>query len=314
MSKPTSLLLLPVVLLVAVACTTSGGASSAGPSASPSNAPSGASSGGPSGAPSSSPSSTPAAGIEHATGAGDVVLRYENGGGFVAPGFAATETPIFTLYGDGVVVFRNPALEGPPAQGSVFPQNPMRTARLSEEQIQDLLTFALGEGGLGIARASYENGMVADAPTATFSVNAGGLKKVVTVYALGMDVDPANSADGPARAAFQRLADRLADFDQGGTIATDVYQPAAYRGILMDGQAAPDAIAWPWTDLKPTDFAFPADANAFRLATHVLSPAQVEQTGLKDVQGGFQGLTVTAPDGSKPYSLSVRPLLPDETQ
>ena len=115
----------------------------------------------------------------------------------------------------------------PQAVGSVFPQNPFRTAKLSEDQIQDLLEFALGDGGLGIARANYENGMIADASTAIFTVNAGGLQKKVTVYALGMDVDPANSADAPARAAFQRLAERLADFDQGGTITTDVYQPSA---------------------------------------------------------------------------------------
>ena len=36
--------------------------------------------------------------------------------------------------------------------GSVFPMHPFRTARLSEEQVQELLEFALGEGGLGIAR------------------------------------------------------------------------------------------------------------------------------------------------------------------
>ena len=33
-------------------------------------------------------------------------------------------------------------------QGSVFVMSPVQTAKLSEEQIQDLLTFALGEGGL----------------------------------------------------------------------------------------------------------------------------------------------------------------------
>jgi len=301
MSTPTRLLLLPVIALALVACSTSGGVASAPPTAAPS------------GSPSTEPSPS-IAGIEHPTGAKDIVLRYENGGGFVAPGWLATETPIFTLYGDGTIVFRNPATEAPQAVGSVFPQNPMRTAKLTEDQIQDLLEFALNDGGLGIAKAKYENGMVADAPTATFTVNAGGLQKTVTVYALGMDVDPNNAADAPARAAFQKLADRLADFDQGGTIATDVYQPAAYRGILMDGQVAPDQIAWPWTDLQPADFAFPADANAFQMGTHVLTPAQVDATGVKDPQGGFQGLVISSPDKAKIYNLSLRPLLPDETE
>lgn len=298
MSTPNRLLVIPLLAIALAACTTSGGPASPDASAAPSRA----------------PSASPGAGIEHPTSPTEIVLRYENGGGFVPPGFLATEAPIFTLYGDGTVVFRNPALEAPPTQGSLFPQNPMRTAKLTEDQVQALLESALGEGGLGVARAEYQNGMVADAPTATFTINAGGLQKKVSVYALGMDVDPANSADAPARAAFQRLAERLADFDQGGTIATDVYQPSAYRAILMDGQPAPDSIAWPWADLKPTDFAFPADANAFQMGTRVLTPAQVEATGVKDPQGGFQGLVVGSPDATKLYSLSLRPLLPDETE
>ena len=46
--------------------------------------------------------------IEHPTGPTDVVLRYEEGGGFVMPAFLATQAPHFTLYGDGTIVFRNP--------------------------------------------------------------------------------------------------------------------------------------------------------------------------------------------------------------
>ncbi len=307
MSKLTRHLLIPA-LLVSVAACTSGG-TSGGASGSP-----GASSAPPSSAPSGSPSSSPApvGAIEHATGPTDVILRYEQGGGFVAPSFLATQVPIFTLYGDGTIVFRNPMLEGPPPVGSVFRQNPMRTAKLSEDQVQDLLAFALGEGGLGVARANYENNMIADAGSAIFTVNAGGLKKTVSVYALGLDAP--DVPDAPARVGFQKLADRLGNFDNGGAIATDVYSPAAYRAILEDGQAAPDQKPWPWADLKPGDFAFPADPSAFQLATHVLTPEQVGHLALEDVEGGFQGMVIQGPDQSKIYSLSLRPLLPDETE
>jgi len=294
--------LLPVVLIAVAACTSgSAGSSSAPPSAVPSSGPSA----------SPEPSGASFGEIEHATGATDILLRYESGGGFVAPSFMATQAPIFTLYGDGTIVFRNPAIETPQPVGEVYPQNPFRTAKLSEDQIQQVLANALGEGGLGVARANYENNQVADAGTATFTVNAGGIKKTVSVYALGMEVQGA--ADGPARAAFQRLADHLGNFDSGGTIATDIYQPTDYRAILMDGSATPGQVDWPWTDLKPSDFAFPADPNAFQQATRVLTQAQVDALGLKDVQGGFQGLTIVSPDGGKSYSLSLRPLLPDES-
>ena len=198
-------LLTPALALLLVACT-SGGASSA---------PGAGASGSPSGATSTTPAESPGASsagdrIDHLTGATDILLRYDEGGGFVMPSFTASMAPHFTLYGDGTVIFRNPALEFPPMQGSVATFNPLRTAKLSEEQIQDLLVFALGEGGLAAARPEYRNDMVADASTATFTVSAGGITKSVSIYALGMEVQ--GLADGPARAAFAKLAQRLTDF------------------------------------------------------------------------------------------------------
>jgi len=113
MSKMSRALLLVLVTLLA-ACT--GTASSMAP-------PGGSGS-------SATPGSTeePATGeIDHATGADDVILRLDQGGGMMVRGGGATLVPPFTLYGDGTVVFRNPALDLPPAAGPVFLQNPMRT-------------------------------------------------------------------------------------------------------------------------------------------------------------------------------------------
>jgi hypothetical protein len=253
--------------------------------------------------------------IDHATGASDIVLRYEEGGGFVAPTFTASQAPIFTLYGDGTIVFRNPALAWPAAQGSVTRQNPLRTAKLSEEQIQDLLAYALGEGDLGVARARYDDMQISDASTGTFTIDAGGIKKSVAVYALGMEVMP-GAPDQAARAAFARLAERLGNIDRGGTIATDVYSPAAYRGVLMDGtgMVVPDVRAWPWKGIKPGEFAGPADPNAFQMATRTLSPDEVASLGVDGPEGGFGGMVLSGPGDGKLYSLAVRPLLPEETQ
>jgi len=289
-----------VTLLVLAAC----GGSGSGASPSPSVAPSGS--------PSAAPSQTPGGfgALEHATGATDVILRYEQGGGFVAPAFLATQAPIFTLYGDGTVIFRNPAVEGPAPVGEVYRFGPFRTARLSEEQIQATLLMALGEGGLGVARANYANDQVADASTAVFTVKAGGLTKTVSVYALGMEV--AGSVDALPRASFLKLAERLGDFDHGGTIRTDVYAPARYRGTLTDGFAGgTGGTPWPWKDIRPTDFVAPTDPNSFQLPAKVLTVAQVEALGFDRYQGGLQGSTLTGPDG-KTYSFSLRPLLPDD--
>jgi hypothetical protein len=293
---------LAALVVVVVACASSAPSGSAKPSTAPSA--------GSSSPPSPSPSTGGVGAIEHATGATDVVLRLEEGGGFVAPSFLATRVPIFTLYGDGTIIFRNPMKEGPPPVGDIFRFGPLRTARLSEDQIQATLLRAIGEGGLGTARPNYENNMVADASTTIFTVNAGGLHKTVSVYALGMVDD--KSTDALPRAAFAKLATALGDFDQGGTIPTQVFAPDRYRGILLDGgPGAPNAIKWPWTDLKPADFVAPVDPNSFQLPVRVLTPAQVAALGVDQLEGGLQGPTLIGPDG-KFYSFSLRPLLPDD--
>jgi hypothetical protein len=305
--KATSLSLTVVALsafaLTAVACTTAGG--SLGPSSSPA----------PSTVPSTPPSATPDAdSIDHPTGATDVILRYDEGGGFVMASYAATMLSPFTLYGDGTIVFRDPTLEFPPMEGSIGKANPMRTAKLTEAQIQDILNLALSEGGLAVARPEYTDMQVADAGTAIFTVNAGGLTKTVSVYALG--IDPATAGpDAAARAAFAKLAESLTSIEKGGAITAADYVPTAYRGILMEAQGVtdPGVKAWPWTDLTPADFVPAADPNGLQFPHHTLASDQVEALGVTGFEGGLQNVTLTGPDG-KTYTLSVRPLLPDETE
>jgi hypothetical protein len=301
--------LLTTSLAVILAACSSSGAASPAPSSGASAAP-------PSAAPSAAPSQVPVGTIDHPTGATDVILRYDEGGGFVMPAFAATMVPWFTLYGDGTIVFRNPNLPAPEPQGSIYTQPPMRTAKLSEEQIQNLLAYALTEGGLAGARDSYENMQVADASTAIFTITADGHTKKVSVYALGMEPPPAGQpggADGPARLAFQKLAAKLTDIDSGGTIPSDVYQPTAYRGLLMDGtgMTAPDIKDWPWKALKVADFAPDADPNGLQFPHRTMTPAEVEALGVTGPEGGVQGALLHGTDG-KTYSFSLRPLLPDE--
>ena len=293
-------LLLSALAILIAACSAAGGASPApatpGTSAAPSVAP----------ATTSDPDV-----IEHKTGATDIVLRYEEGGGFIMPAFTAAAVPHFTLYGDGTVIFRNPMAEPPPAEGSVFKMNPLRTVRLSEDQIQELLLIALGEGGLAVARENYSNDMIADAGTAIFTIEAGGIKKTVSVYALGLEME--GVPDAPARAAFKKLADRLSDFDQGGTIATDEYRPEAYRGVLFEapGIEAADIRDWPWPDINPGDFTPDPDPNANQFPHRRMTIEEVDALGIKDYQGGFQNLALRSSDG-KTWQFSLRPLLPGE--
>ena len=296
-----------LVALVATAC--------AGPIPTP--APS---RGGPSGSapPGSSPaaSSGPTVGaIEHRTGATDVILRIEQGGGFVPIDFLATQAPGFTLYGNGVIVFQQatPIFPQPDANG-VVKGVPWRTASLDERQIQDLLEFALGRGGLGTARELYMANGVADAPDTIFTIHAGGVDKTVVVNALG--IDSQSGPDSVARAAFSALAARLRDFDRGGSIGSDVYQAERYRGVLTQRDAATSgAVQWPWPAIDPAAFKpGPNDGTGGPTLPHrTMSPADVAILGLPGIEGGIQGLTLRGPDG-KTYGFILRPLLVDEKE
>ena len=297
---------LAALAVLVVACTGSGaGASPAALPAGPSDAPPSA--------------SAPAIGaIDHMTGATDVILRLDEGGGFIAPAFTATQAPIFTLYGDGTVIFRNPQADPLAPVGDVFPFHPFRIVKIGEEQIQVLLASALGEAGLGVALPDYRNDHIADAATTVFTLAAGGIKKTVSIYALEM-TDP-GMADLVPRLAFAKFAARLMDFDNGGVLATQEYTPERYRGVLLEGQpgasgasGSPGTRPWPWADIKPTDFVSNGDPNAFHLPAHVLTAAQVQALGILPYQGGLLGLTLMDPKSGKSYSLSLRPLLPGET-
>ena len=291
-----------LVAVTALACT---GASS------PTAAPASPASGGPSAAPFSP--SIPVGAIAHPTGAKDIVLRFDEGGGFVPVEFNLAHLPYFTLYGDGTVVFAQTSTQLEPGADGVFGGYPLRTSKLTEAQVQDLLEFAITDGGLGRARAEYQNPLVADAPTAVFELNADGGSKTVSVVALGMEGEP--GPDAAIKASLAELGNRLKDFDRGGSLSSDAYQPTAYRAVLLDtgGAVGGPVRDWPWADLTVDDFAFPADPNELQQGTRVMTPEEIEAVGVAQPENGVQsGLAVKGTDG-KPYTLVIRPLLPEES-
>ncbi len=282
-----------LLALAIAACSAPGGTSTSTPGATP-------------------PPSVPPDGIAHPTGAAEIILRFDEGGGFVPIEFMAAHVPQFTLYGDGTVVFVRSSARVEPGADGVARGLPIRTARLSEEQIQALLRSALGDGGLGVARGEYQNPMIADAPTSVFTVNADGAQKTVSMVALGIDDQP--GPDAAIRRAMGALAERLRDFDQGGSLASDAYQPAAYRGVLIDagGGAAQNVHPWPWTTIGPADFGAQGDPEGSVMRTRRLTPDEAATIGVSGFESGVSsGLWLRGQDGAV-YSFVLRPLLPDE--
>lgn len=305
MSKRT---LLPALALLgavgAAACsagTPATGSPTTPPSAAPTEAPAAA-----------TPTPTPViTGLAHPTGPEEIILSFDQAGGFVPPEFLAARVPIFTLYGDGRIVFVQTTAM--PPESDIGTGQPIRTAKLNEEQIQSLLEYALGEGGLAVAREEYSDMLVSDAPTSVFTINADDDTKTVSVYALGMDPPP--GPDAQVLGQLAELGKRLGDFDQGGSIASDPYEAAAYRGVLTDASGAQGVPvrAWPWDDIAPSDFTFPNDPNALQQGTAELTPEQVAELGVPGASNGITGGVWVRDENGKLYSLVVRPLLPGET-
>ncbi len=266
----------------------------------------------PSPSPTSIPSASPAPSAEvgqipHPTDAASVVLSMEMCCGFMPVEWALTDAPSFILYGDNRLVFRPSAdSEQQIGPGGTRPAYVM--ARMNAEQVDALLRFALGPGGLLDARESYMNMMVSDAPTTTFTIDAGGVTKTVQAYALGFD------SGGPDAAILGRLTDLselLSTFEQqvaaGQVVSSEPYRPDSYRGWLTEAFGDGPTTEWPWEDLDPEDFETPQDSFAELAA---LTPEQVALI-TDEPSGGVMGMLVETDDGEI-YSLSVRPLLPGE--
>lgn len=288
-------------------------------------------SGGPSPTATSSPSATPAGSpgpsstapgstIAHPVGHADLVLRFDEGGGFVMPTFAMIQLPFFSLYGDGTVIYRPASAPWPeqkPGEPMRFP--PLQVATMTEDQVQALLRDALGSGGLGVARERYENNQVADAPTAVFTVNADGRQRRVSIYALGLAIDdPANpNPDAAILGALATFAERLRNFDQevakGNGTTAGLYAPTRFRASILEGGPGGDGLPrpWPWPTFGPEGFTVVDQDEGFGFPSRAISGLEMSLLGIKNPEGGVSGISLQAPNGTV-YGLGIRPLLPDE--
>ena len=243
--------------------------------------------------------------IQHPTGATDIVLRMETGGGFVPMGFFVTQAPTFTLYGDGTVIFQQVDTR---VDAFNKPFLPWLKGHLDEDGIQALLQFALSTGRLANAREQYDQDMIADAPTTVFNLNAGGVEKVVSIYALSELNEP--GPDAADRAGFAQLAEVLRTFQNQEELGeVTEYEPEYYRVLLLEAFGEPVGAVeeWPWDDLDLGDF--PAGDEPGGIA--ILDAEHVAE--LLDVpNGGHPGIWINSPDGESLVQLGVRPLLPDE--
>lgn len=257
-----------------------------------------------------SPQPSASGGIAHPSGAGDLVLRVFVGGGFVPPGYLATEAPAFSLYGDGTVIFRDATAPVPTSLDGIARGVPFAAVRLSETAVQALLASALDVGGLRTAREQYTL-PVADAPTTTFTIVADGISKHVSVNGLGIVTDSSTGTDRAQLLALATLRDRLMSFGSTVTGATP-WLAERYRGTLLEATTG-TGRPWPWTTFTPDTFTNVSDTSSLPWPTRILSRTEVAALGIPDLDGGAMGILLRSPSaGSTLLSLNLRPLLPDE--
>jgi hypothetical protein len=237
---------------------------------------------------------------------GALVLRVSYDGGFLSPQMITDRLPVVSVYGDGRVISEGPvpAIHPGPALPNV------QVARIGEDDVRDLVQRAL-DAGVGDT-ADLGSPPVADVPSTRFTVFTGLETITREVYALSVsDGDGSGLTDEQvsARAELSTLRDRLTDLTSG---VSEPYTPSAVAALVSpyvpedDPQLVQPALVWPGPAL-PGDVVAPMADLSCVVATG-------DQAGAV-LQAAADANTLTpwvADDGSR-WSVTFRPLLPDET-
>lgn len=251
-------------------------------------------------------------GIDHPTGASDLVLRWEYVGGFVSPESLLGRVPAFSLYGDGRLITEGPQIEIYP--GPALPNLLVRT--ISEDGVQAILSAAR-DAGLTSGDANYPFPCIADAPDTRFTVTADGRTSVVTATGLGAAEGPCPGADLEARKTLSDFWTKLGSLEkwlpEGSIGAEQPYTADAFRIYVRPYQADDPSleqtpIAWPGTqDLgsagEPVDM-----IRGVRCG--VVDGSDVSR--VIDAAAKANQLTPWTSDG-RDFGIVFRPLLPDES-
>lgn len=247
-----------------------------------------------------SPAASPAASA--ATDTGAVILQMDVSPGFVPQTVRQLATPTFTLYADGTAIYR-------PATGGTYDAPPpLKQAQLTPAQIDELLAYAAGPGGLAAADEVYDNRFVTDQPTTTFSIVSPDLTKMVSVYALGFP-PPTPGPDDEELAALTALAATLSDFDAqvaaGHAQADGLYEPTQYLATVTLMSSSDTSTVTPW-QVADIDLPTPEEGSQ---AILILTADQVAQ--VTTVPSGGVSLNVETAGGAH-VNVTIRPMLPDD--
>ena len=239
---------------------------------------------------------------EHPTGADEVVVSYAELGGFVPREFAFQQTPIVLVSGDGRSF-------SPGAQIAIYP-GPLPPAvqvwNIGEDGIQQVLAAA-DEAGL-FADIDYDQPTnIADASTATVTINVNGQTWVHEAYALGIGGGPGGgqTESTPERQALLDFIGQLTELTSPGPNGDPgIFAPAEYgiEALVVD-----DLSAYGADGIEPTVVDWPAEVSV-RLADATTCTV-VPASEVGDTLAAASQLTFFT-DAGVTYQVLAKPILP----
>lgn len=247
-----------------------------------------------------------------------VKIGYE--GGFVPVEYNLTSLPLVSVYADGTVLVQGPQIEiyPPPA---MIPLN----ARTVTPAGLDKIRRAAEDAGLTGPNRRYDYPLVADASDSVFTyLEADGTRHEIRAYALDITGEAGgpgtnlSAEDTKARRALAEFQTKMTDL--ASWLGSDVsqersYDPRALRVFVREYQAVDDPAVrdqqpreWPLPDQPLTSFGTATSVEGYRCGTLQDQAAATLQAELRQANT----LTPWTSAGGT-FSLSVRPLLPDES-
>jgi hypothetical protein len=235
-----------------------------------------------------------------------LVLRVAYTGGFVTPQTLASRLPLVSVYGDGRVLTEGPTPAIYP--GPALPN--VQVTRIERSAVQDLVDAAL-DAGVG-EDDDLGSPPVADAPATLITVSTGLETLRREVYALRETPSDGGGLSAPQVAARKKLSDlvdRLTGLAGG---ESQGYEPTAIAGIVGPYTPDDDPVLvqpdqpWPGPALPGEPLPGPTGLSC------VVATGD-QATAVLAAAGSGNALTPwVTPDGGR-WSVTFRPLLPDET-
>jgi hypothetical protein len=238
-----------------------------------------------------------------------VVVQVSYVGGFVSPGMLVTRLPLISVYGDGRVITQGPMI-------MIYPGPALPNVLVQKISVSDVDKLAkLGQtAGVGVP-TDYGTPGVADAPDTKFTVLTASGLKTSQVYALGeSNGSGLTDTQIQARAKLKAYLDQLTDLPK--TLGEDAiseakpFEPTALAAVSRpwtpdsSGVGPQPEIAWPGPALPGQPV-----RPGFDLGCVTVTGQQLTAT----VAAAEKANTATPwTSGGKRWSVTFRPLLPDE--